>query len=151
MLKFRQNLMCGNPRVEESSSFDYESRGAETPVVSSAAEEIQSANIRDHSRRLNCSGELPTLSTQIANDISDTGLSTTDIIENHSQVSENQNASMAERIKQKGEIHKVEMRKKKLKELEFLRDNMVIYPDEFAEGAKNNVRESFEQGLGAEH
>jgi hypothetical protein len=126
MLKFRQTLMCGNPRVEESSSFDCESRGTETPVVPSAAEETK---VGEHTRpqsRIELQRRTADAIDRIANAISDTGLSTTDLMKKHLQVSENQNASMAERIKQKGEMHKVEMRKKQLEELAFLRDNMVI-------------------------
>jgi hypothetical protein len=52
------------------------------------------------------------------------------------QVYKEQAETAVERGKQKTEMHKIEIRKKLLEELAFLRDNEIISNEEFAERAK---------------
>jgi hypothetical protein len=65
-----------------------------------------------------------------------TGRLTIDMIKCQLQVYKEQAETAVERGKQKTEMHKLEIRKKLLEELAFMRDNKVISKEEFAERAK---------------
>jgi hypothetical protein len=73
---------------------------------------------------------------RIASSIDFTGHSTSDLMKDQLKVYKEQAETAVERGKQKTEMHKVEIRKKLLEGLTFLRDNKVISNEEFSERAK---------------
>lgn len=142
MLRLRQELIEGNKRSNAESSGSRATVSANGTVPNSAERCNPGEEVERRQTKLDIQKRTADAIDRIASSISVTGHSTTALMKRQLDVYQDQNTSVLERTRQKSEMHKIEMRKKQLEEIAFLRDNMVISQEEFAERAKNILSET---------
>jgi hypothetical protein len=140
MMRLRQEMIAGKARNNADSSASRATVTANGEVTNSA--EQPNEEVERRQTRLKMQMRTTDAIDRIASSISDTGQSTTELIRKQVQVLQEKTQAALERTREKSEMQKIEIRKKKLEEIAFLRDNKEISEEEFAERAKTIISET---------
>jgi hypothetical protein len=140
MMRFREEMIAGKARNNADSSASKATVTANGEVTNSA--EQPNEEVERRQTRLEMQRRTADAIDRIASSISDTGQSTTELMRKQLKVLQEKTKVALERTREKSEMHKIEIRKKKLEEIAFLRDNKLISQEEFAERPKTIISET---------